>query len=107
MLGQFAAVHARHDDVRQEQVYVQILLRGGETSFDSVVRFKDLISDFGQLIADKITDIRIIFDEENGFRALAKAALRFHDTRRQGLWIGARKIEVEGGAMPDLTPDID
>ena len=61
-----AAVQSRHDNVGQEEVHVKILLGGGQAGFDPVSRFKDQVSDFCQLIADKVADTRIVFDEEDG-----------------------------------------
>ena len=75
MLRQLAAIHARHNHVGQQQIHMASVLSSRETGLDPVPGFEDLIANFGELIADKLTDAVIVLDEENRFRSLSEPLL--------------------------------
>ena len=107
MLRELTPIHPRHHHVSQQQIDMITLLRGGQAGFDPVLGFDHLIAGLDQLVTDQVAHTAVVLDKENRLRSLAGPTLRFRGVGGGRLRIRARKIQVEGGAMADLAPDVD
>ena len=64
--GQFAAIHAGHDDVGEQEVDGALVAGDDLQSSGAVFGFEDFVALGFQILAGEMAEMGFIFDEEDG-----------------------------------------
>ena len=104
---QFPSIHGRHDHVGQQEVELAAFLSGDQTGFDAVFGFDDMVSDFGQLVANEVPHELLVFHHQYSFAAASNFLMMVVGLPGGCFRIDSREKDVEGRAMSHLAPDIN
>ena len=67
--GQFAAIHAGHDDIGEQKIDRALMAGDDLQSGGAIFGFENFVALRFQILAGEAAEIGLVFDEENGFLA--------------------------------------
>jgi hypothetical protein len=101
--AEFAAADAGHDDVGDEDIDVFFAGLGEAQTGFAIFGFEDLVAARGESEADEFAHRVLVFYQQNGFAAAGFVGLGLGGAQFFRRIFGARQIDVEGCALPDLA----
>src|ERR1700691_2975493 len=105
LVCQLTAVHARHDDVGQNQIDRLVLFEQPKSPV-AVRCFEDVVTKPAEGLDDISAYILIVLDGQNTFARTAAARLAFHFFRRRIFPGEPPQVDFDGSALARLAVDL-